>query len=312
VYSESLMFDEIMRAPSFISFFAAMTSAGLLALSGARTCANVQVFNLETNQSTVTISGSVVGGAISNQGPGSLTTRIGGSMQVSLTGNTIQFTGQSQIFAETNGNWQPMADGTAGSAPADFGGTASAGFASGVAALRNIQLDVISPTINISGGQFDSTNLTFLFPSNSLSSLAYNVSGLVSKHGSIALIGYATNKVTALGSLTTAGSQQVLTIPVDATFYLKVLSSSDTVIRLHGQLVAVQSAQAPLAVQSVAVQNQSIMIQWQASPGAQFQIQSSTNLGAWRTNTTVVTPASGSYTWTGAVSGPVQFFRLAK
>ena len=47
-------------------------------------------------------------------------------------------------------------------------------------------------------------------------------------------------------------------------------------------------------------------------PGQQVQIESSTNLNAWQTNATILTPASGSYTWTGAVTRPVQFYRLAK
>jgi hypothetical protein len=93
---------------------------------------------------------------------------------------------------------------------------------------------------------------------------------------------------------------------------LKLVSANDTALRLTGQVVAVQSGNAPLQVQSLAVQNQSILLQWQAQPGTQFQIQTSTDLSFWRTNATIVTPASGSYTWTGAVSGPLQFFRLAK
>jgi hypothetical protein len=300
-----------MRAKSIELFPAKAWSAGFLSVMVASLCANGQGFTLVTNQSTVTISGSVIGGPITAQGPGSLTTTFGGSLQATVGGTTIQFTGQSQIVGETNGSWQPLADGTAGSAPADFGGSANASFASGNAAIRNVELDVTSPAIPISG-QFNATNLTFSFPSNALSSLAYNASGLVSKHGSIALTGYATNKVTTLGALTTTGVQQRLTIPIDATFYFKVLSANDTVIRLQGQLVAVRSTQAPLAVQSIAVQNKSILIQWQASPGAQFQIQSSTNLSSWRTNAIITTPAPGVYTWTGSISGPVQFLRLAK
>lgn len=271
-----------------------------------------QVFTLDTNQSSVTISGSVLGATMAAQGAGSLTASIAGNLRVALAGNTIQFVGQSQILALTNGSWQPKADGSAGNAPADFGAQGNLGFAAGVASLRGVQLDVVSPPIPLSGGEFDSTNLTFLFPSNSTSSLSYNVTGLFKQQGSIPLTGYATNKVTALSSLSTVGSQQVLTIPVDATFYLTVLSANDTVIRLQGKLVATLLSQAPLQVQSVTLQSQSLLLQWQGAPGQQFQIQSSTNLNAWQTNATITTPASGSATWTGAVSGPARFFRLAK
>lgn len=311
-WTQFLVSDEIMRGSSFMRLFFTAFGGCWVALSSMITCGTAQVFTLDTNQSSITISGSVIGGSISEQAAGSLTTQISGTLQVALVGNTIQFTGQSQILALTNGSWQPKADGTAGSQPADFGGKASLGFASGLAALRGVRLDVLSPAINLNGSQFDSTNLTFLFPSNSTSSLSYNVSGLVSKQGAIALIGYATNKVTALSSLSRVGDQQVLSIPVDATFYLTLVSANDTVIRLQGQLVAVRNAQAPLQVQSFIVQSQAVLLQWQGAGGQQFQIQSSTNLTAWQTNATLVTPASGSYTWTGSVAGPVQFFRLAR
>jgi hypothetical protein len=286
---------------------------GLVLLGSGVLPGRAQVFTLDTNQSSITISGTVIGGAINSQGSGSLTTSFGGTIQIAVVTNTLQFIGQSRIVAETNGSWQPKADGTAGSEPADFGGQASvAGLASGVAALRDIQLDAISPAVNLTSGKFDSSSLTFLFPSNSPSTFAYNVSGLLPKHGSVVLTGYATNKVTALGSLATVGNQQVLTIPVDATFLLQLISPNDTVIRLQGQLVAAQNTQTPLRVNSLAIQNQSILLQWQGQPGDQFQIQSSTDLRAWMTNATIVTPPSGVYTWTGGVTGPVRFFRLAK
>lgn len=303
-----------MRAQYFMRLLVAAFGGGLLGLGGGPSPCPAQVFTIDTNQSSITISGTAAGGTITPQSPGSLTTKIGGTLNATLVGNTIQFTNQSQILAQTNGSWQPKADGTTGSEPADFGGQASlaGGLASGFAALRNIQLDCTSPPISINAGQFNSTNVTFLFPSNSLSALAYNVSGFINTHGSIALTGYATNKVTSLGSLTTVGSQQTLTIPVNATFTFKLISANDTMITLQGQLVAVHGTQAPFQVQTVAVKNQQLLLTVQAAAGQQIQVQSSTNLTKWQTNATVVIPASGSYTYTGAVTGPVGFYRLAK
>jgi hypothetical protein len=300
-----------MKSISFL-VHAIGTLVGVLMLE-AVSSASAQVFTLDAQQSMVTISGSVVGGVITNQGLGSLTTKFGGTIKVSVTGNSLQFTGQSQLLGQTNGSWQPKADGTAGSEPADYGGYANVGLAAGNAALRDLLFDVVSPALTLNNGQFDSSSLTFFFPSNATSSLAYNVTGLLSKHGVIALSGYATNKITALSSLSSSGGQQTLTIPIDATYYFKALTANDTVIRLTGQLVAVATGGGGgLQVQSLAVQQQSILLQWQGAPGTQFQIQSSTNLNSWQTNATIVTPASGSYTWTGAISGPLQFFRLAK
>jgi hypothetical protein len=285
---------------------------GFLALLPLR--ADAQVFTVDPEQSQVTISGTVLGGPVTNQGPGSLTTKFSGTIRVSVSGGILQFTGQSQLLGETNGSWQPLSDGTGGSAPADYGGYANVGIAAGNAALRDLLFDVVSPPLTLNAGKFDSSSLTFLFPANATSTLAYNVTGLLSKHGVIALSGYATNKITALSTLGVgATGNQTLTIPIDATYFFKVLTANDTVIRLTGQLVAVQAGGgSSLQVHLVTVQQQSILLQWQGAPGTQFQIQSSTDLNAWRTNAIIVTPASGSYTWTGAISGPLQFFRLAK
>ena len=271
-----------------------------------------QVFTIDAAQSSVTISGTVAGGAIAAQAPGSLTTKLGGTVRATLNGGNLQFPGQSAIAAQTNGSWQPLHDGTAGSAPADFGGKANLVIATGLAALRNIQLDVFAAPIPVSGGTFDSSSLTFGFLTNSLSSLDYNVSGLLSKSGSVPLTGYATNKVTALASLSTTGNQQTMTIPVDATFYFTLSTTNDTVIRLQGQLVATEVAQGSFQVQSLTVTSQEVVLQWQASAAQQVHVQSSTNLQAWTTNATINAAAPGVYTWTGAVSGPLNFFRLAK
>lgn len=273
-----------------------------------------QVFTIDPTQSSVTISGTVAGGTIAAQAAGSLTAKVDGTIRATLNGGNLQFPGQSVIAAQTNGSWQPLHDGSAGSAPADFGGKASlvGGLASGLAALRNIQLDVFAAPIPVNGGKFDSSSLTFGFLTNAMSSLDYNVSGLLSKSGSVPLTGYATNKVTALASLSTSGNQLTMTIPVDATFYFTLVSANDTVIRLQGQLVATQAVQGSFQVQGLTVTSQGVLLQWQASAGQQVQVQSSTNLQAWATNATITTAASGLYTWTGAVSGPLNFFRLAK
>src|SRR6516164_4924009 len=135
-----------MKSISFL-VHAIGTLVGVLMLE-AVSSASAQVFTLDAQQSMVTISGSVVGGVITNQGLGSLTTKFGGTIKVSVTGNSLQFTGQSQLLGQTNGSWQPKADGTAGSEPADYGGQVSlAPLGSGVAALREIQLDALSPVI---------------------------------------------------------------------------------------------------------------------------------------------------------------------
>ncbi|MHB8520460.1 MAG: hypothetical protein ACYDH9_06850 [Limisphaerales bacterium] len=267
---------------------------------------------LDTNQSSITISGSILGYGFVEQGSGSLTTHYSGSIQTAQAAGTIQFTGQSLIQAQDNGTWQPKADGSAGSDPANYGATASAGFATAKAALRNILLDATSPAISVNNGQFDSASLVFGFPSSATSTLAYNVSGFINQSGAKPLTGYATNNVTSLATLTTAGGQQTLTIPVDATFLFSLLSANDTTINLKGQLVAVSSAAAPLTIQSVAVQNQVVTLHWQGAPGEQYQVHASADLAVWQTNAVNVTSSTTDYTWSGPATASIQFFRLAK
>ncbi len=270
------------------------------------------VFVVDTNQSAISISGSVAGFAFSEQGPGSLTAAYGGTIQAAQSANTIQFTGQSLIQAQNSGTWQPKSDGSTGSEPANYGAQANAGFAAAKAAMRNLQLDVTSPALTVSGGQFDSRSLTFFFPSNAPSTLAYNVTGFVNTSGVKALTGYATNKVTSVATLATASGQQTLTIPVDATFIFSLLSQNDTTINVKGQLVAVRGGAAPLVLQSISVQSQLVTLQWQAAAGQQFQIQSSSNLTTWQTNAVNVTSPTAAYTWSGPATARRQFFRLAK
>lgn len=271
-----------------------------------------EVFTVDTNQSSIALSGSVLGFTLAEQGAGSLTTTLAGTLNADVTDNTIQFTGQSLLAAQNNGSWQPKADGTAGSEPANYGAQASSILGNALAALRQIQLDATSPSLSVTNGQFDSGSLTFFFPVNAPSSLAYTVSSLfLNKSGALALSGYSTNKVTTLASLATVGGQQILTIPVNAQYFFTLVSANDTTVSLKGQLVATRVASVPLAIQSITVQTQVVTLQWQSAPGQLYQVQSSTDLAHWTTNAANVTSPTNSYSWSGAASAPSGFFRLA-
>src|ERR1039457_250781 len=100
-------------------------ATGWVALTVALTTTTADVFTLDTNQSSLTVSGTVQGAAIAQQAPGSLTTKYGGTLQVTQTGDTIQFGGPSLITALASGNWQPLTNGSAGLAPANYGASIS-------------------------------------------------------------------------------------------------------------------------------------------------------------------------------------------
>ena len=196
------------------------------------------VFTVDTSQSRVTVSGSVSGSTLQEQGPGSLTTQFGGSLLVAISGNTIQFPGQSQVVALNSGSWEPRADGSDGSEPANYGGKASHFLARGVAAIRHAQVDVTSGTVPLVDGRFGTQAITFSIPIGAPSSLAYQTEGAFDSSGAVPLGGRSATGQQSEGSLTVVGGQQVLTIPINYRVYFSLLSENDTVVYLNGQLVA--------------------------------------------------------------------------
>src|SRR5262249_59389540 len=86
-------------------------------------------FSIVTNQSSITLSGTVdsaLGSApIQAQKTGSLTTGYTGTIKTDLFASGISFLSGSTIDANVNGSWMPLADATDGSAPADYGAKAT-------------------------------------------------------------------------------------------------------------------------------------------------------------------------------------------
>jgi len=218
-----------------------MLAASLWIFGSALTAAGADVFTVDMSQSRVSVSGNVMGSPIREQAPGSLTTQYGGTLLVDVGSNTIQFPGSSQVVAFNSGNWQPRADGNDGSEPANYGGTANFFFSTGLAAVREIQVDVTSGALAVSNGSFDTTGITIAIPAGAPSSMAYRVSGSVNASGVVALGGHSATGQAALGSLTVVGSQLVLTIPMNYVFYYSIVDQDDTTVVFTGQLVATRS-----------------------------------------------------------------------
>ncbi len=281
-----------------------------LIMSGGIDSASADVFTIDHTQSSLTLSGSILGYGVAPQGAGSLTTTYNGTIQATQSGGTIQFTGQSMITAQTNGSWQPLAGGASGNAPADYGGQVSIPiFGAGYAALRSILLDVTSPPIPVSSGQFSPSSLTFLFPTNATSSIDYHAAV---GSGSKVANGNATNNVATLATITTVGSTQTLTLDINAQFTFTLASPGDTIVNLAGKFVATRNVTTPVVLQSPAVTNHAVTLTWQSPAGQFFQVLTSTNLTAWQTNASNVTSATTNYTWTGTNPAPDGFYRLAQ
>ena len=100
----------------------------LVFVSGAAR-ATTRDFTIVTNQSSIAISGNVDGplgsATIQPQGTGSLTTKYTGTIKTDRSASGVSFLSGSTIDANTNGNWKPLADGSDGSAAADYGGKAT-------------------------------------------------------------------------------------------------------------------------------------------------------------------------------------------
>src|SRR6476661_1615665 len=150
-----------------ISAVVALVVSLVLVTGQAR--ATARDFNIVTNQSSITASGTVTGplgtATIQPQGTGSLTTKYTGTIKTDRFASGISFLSGSTIDANTNGSWKPLADGTDGSATADYGGKATFLFIFTVNfAGRNLVAGLTSGLLPIDGsGHFDlsTTNVTF-------------------------------------------------------------------------------------------------------------------------------------------------------
>ncbi len=276
--------------------------------SAVRLQAGQVVFNIDPTRSQLTLSGKVAGYTFTTQGTGSLTTTYRGNINANVTGSTIQFTGSSTITAETNGVWQPVVGGGAGSAAADYGAQATVPpFGTGYGAMRNAVFDVTSSSLTLTGTNFDSSALVFSFTPSSNPTLDYN---LVLEHGTLALAGYSTNAIANQASLSTNGNVVQLVIQINTQFSFTLLSSGDTPIDLTGQIVATNSL-APPFINSIVVTNQNAVLTV-ANATTQSQLLSSSNLISWSPASSTVSNNGGMIIFTVPVAGPHAFFRVQK
>jgi hypothetical protein len=221
----------------------------VFAIGAARAAA--RDFNIVTNQSSIAVSGTVSGALgtapIQPQGTGSLTTQYTGTIKTDRIASGISFLSGSTIDANTNGSWKPLADGSDGSAAADYGGKATFIFIVTVNfAGRNLVAGLTSGVLPIDGsGHFDLSTTTVAFTSGDL---AYRSStgspvGFASIAGkSDTLSGTGTLSSLVQGTQTT----ETLALPVNSTFVLQPDATTTVNLTLTGQLVATSTFATPL------------------------------------------------------------------
>jgi hypothetical protein len=265
-------------------------------------------FTVDPSQSAVSLSGGILGNPLQEQGPGSLVTHFYGPILAEVGTSSIRFTGGSTVAAQTNGVWQPGVQGAAGSAPADYAAKASSFIGSVKGALRNVLLDVTSAALPLTNGQFDASGLLFAFPTNSTSSFDYDAGALLGA-GGVTLSGVSTNKIGSTGTITTVGSTMTLTIHIDTQFKFKALIENDSSVHLTGVLVATHVDQPEITGFGISGPNVVIYVQ---GAGATPRLDSSPDLATWTTQNPTVTPGAGGVILTLPMSGPLQFYRVAK
>lgn len=111
-------------------------------------------FSVDDTQSVLTLSGTLAGMQIQQQGAGSLVAAYTGSFQADVDyspgfPNAITFmNGGNDVAGENSGNWVPMADGSSGSAPAVYGAQINyLGLAQ--AAIRNLNVGASSAALTL-------------------------------------------------------------------------------------------------------------------------------------------------------------------
>jgi hypothetical protein len=89
-----------------------------------RTLLSLTTFTVDDTQSFLTLSGGVGSIQLMQQAAGSLVTAYTGNLQadVDFPNGLIMFIKGDGVMAENSGDWQPRADGSLGSEPANYGG----------------------------------------------------------------------------------------------------------------------------------------------------------------------------------------------
>jgi hypothetical protein len=274
------------------------------------------VFSVDSSQSQITLAGNIVAygtlsAPITPQGPGSLATFYGGTINATVSLPALQFTGSNSIAAQTNGMWQPQSGATPGSAAADYGGKAVTtipfvGIVTAYAALRNVVLELTSPALAVSNGSFDSRTLVFAFSTNVNGTIDYIDD--FNDSGTFPLNGSATNAASASSSLTTTGGVQKLVVPIDTTYPVASGALAGTTLHLTGQIVALRSVVAPVITAFTVTNHTAVLTVTNAT--LQSQLLHSGDLQTWSTASATITNEAELIIFTSDAPGQLEFFRV--
>ncbi len=187
----------------------------VLSVLAARSVASPLVFTIDTAQSQISLAIQEPDGTpiSSAQTLGSDTTSVAGSALVDVTGSSVQFlsTGDAQ-FAQQAAPQSPLANGSAGTAAAQYGlDILIPGIGGGTVAVRQLVGDVTSGVLPVAGGTFDATQLALQFLTGSV---AYNLELLGNPIVGSADITFPVTNQLSGGTISLAGGVYTITIPL--------------------------------------------------------------------------------------------------
>ncbi|MDW8263198.1 MAG: hypothetical protein RMJ35_11785, partial [Phycisphaerales bacterium] len=208
-----------------------------MTLLGSTALANPATFTIDPTATTVTISGTLAGLPITQQGPGSLTTTYFGAIRAELAPGAVRFVQGGNAVANNSGSWQPAPGGAAGSAPANYGGQVNFGLLGiGRLAIRNLQVDAFSDPIPLASGSFAASQANVIANTGTADFRSTLLTGSEDLAGSSGPNSDAGPGSLAIAANPAAGTgTATLTLPIRATLITDVQGIGQAVIQFNGQ-----------------------------------------------------------------------------
>jgi hypothetical protein len=193
-------------------------------------------YTIDPTQSSLSIGGTLTNNSPSPQATGSTATTYSGTIKANRVANTIEFINGSVIDAIIKGNYQPRADATPGSQPADYGRQApNQFFTTTLESFRDLFLDLSSDApITITSGSFPSGDFAITIDSGE-SDFSYGTGfGEVDLSGKGTANGASTPSTIEVVDQTEKITLRITTGPIS----YNVINSFDSTLTFSGTLVA--------------------------------------------------------------------------
>ena len=192
------------------------------------------------SQSLLSLSGTIGGMDIQQQGANSLTTSYFGDFRADIdwANGTIRLIGTGNDYCAANtGSWAPLADGSSGSAPAIYGLQADIGGMAWLAAIRDFHLR--ADTFGAALALYQNPDGSFGFASTETITInagsgTYSHSTL--GHGPVNLSGLQAQDQAGDGTLVDNGASLRVTVPIDMTV-TTTIEGMPAMLHIQGSIV---------------------------------------------------------------------------